>query len=284
MAKSKIEGGYTLRARRRRHSPIRRMPPLYQITWDYLIDEANHDEQVVDFTSGEKVIVKRGEKITSIRKIAHDLTWIERGIEKTPNPKTIRNILTWLEGEKMIAVKSNSQYTHIIICNYSLYQNHEHYKSNSQETVRKQSADTNNEVKELKEPKELNNKPKEKDNTSRKLEFTPDDYLLAESISDHVLTLNPQNKNLQPDKKEATLKKWANTVRLMREQDGRSLSEIDNVLTWALKSDFWPPIIQSATSLRRNYDTILPQIRSKPKNGTDDLVEWINEMEEEAGT
>jgi len=57
--------------------------------------------------------------------------------------KTIRVILDWLEGEKMIARESNRRGTRIKVLNYSVYQGGDNGESNTKETPRKHCLPTN---------------------------------------------------------------------------------------------------------------------------------------------
>lgn len=128
-------------------------PPLYLRVFERLIIEASHRCKRIDYGKGTKLI-KRGERLTSIRQIAEWVGWYERGIFKVPNPKTISEILNWLIEKEMIEIynKGNSQETHYKIVNYEKYQAKDDNESNSQVTVngavRKQQTDTNKNDKE----------------------------------------------------------------------------------------------------------------------------------------
>lgn len=69
---------------------------------------------------------------------------------------------------------------------------------------------------------------------------------------------------------------WANTIRLMEERDGISLSEIDNALEWYRHhwNDQYVPVIESATSLRDKWSKLVNAIE---RNGgsTKGGSEWI---------
>jgi len=63
--------------------------------FERLIIEANNRCKKIPYGKGTKLI-KRGERLTSIRQIAEWVAWYERGILRIPNPKTISEILDWL--------------------------------------------------------------------------------------------------------------------------------------------------------------------------------------------
>lgn len=156
------------------NSKIYTLPPLYWRVFERMILEANHKEKIIPF-NGSTVLVKRGERITSIRQIAGWVAWYEKGILRTPNPKTIKSILRWLENESIKIIKnpinnqthpqSNSQYTHYKIINYDCYQppgdDESNAESNSQVTAGKQSLDTNKNEKNEKNIRAYDNSPKQ---------------------------------------------------------------------------------------------------------------------------
>jgi len=124
-------------------SPIYTKPPLYLRVFERLILEANWRCKRIPFGKGT-LLIKRGECLTSIRQIADWVAWYERGVLRTPNPKTIHEILDWLIGENMIEMvdRSNSQVTHYNVVNYCEYQSQEAIEV----TEGKQSLDTNNNI------------------------------------------------------------------------------------------------------------------------------------------
>ena len=129
--------------RKELESNIWLMPPLYHRVWQWIKYNVNHEPNKVPFKDGKVVDVGKGEKITSYRQIANGVGYYERGIWREPNVKTIRDILEWLRNEQMIDIESNSQYTRIKVLNWDIYQTPDQDVSNSQETVSKQSLDTN---------------------------------------------------------------------------------------------------------------------------------------------
>ncbi len=129
--------------RKELESNIWLMPPLYHRVWQWIKYNVNHEPNKVPFKDGKVVEVGKGEKITSYRQIANGVGYYERGIWREPNVKTIRDILEWLRNEQMIDIESNSQYTRIKVLNWDIYQAPVQDVSNSQETVSKQSLDTN---------------------------------------------------------------------------------------------------------------------------------------------
>jgi len=170
------------------------MPPLYHRVWQWIKYSVNHRPRKVPFRDGTSKIVGPGERITSYRQIAKGVGYYERGIWREPNAKTIKDILDWMETEQMIAVESNSKYTLIKVLNWGIYQDDDGGKSNSQETVRKQSLDTN------KNDKNEKNDKKNRDHLSKHDVFDYRDVLdlyhdLCPSLP-RVLKLNTNRKTL----------------------------------------------------------------------------------------
>ncbi len=124
-------------------SDIWKMPPLYHRVWQYLKYIVNHSPETIPTRDGGKLLVKKGQRVTSYQKIAEDVKWYEWGVERIPNKKTIKAILDWLENEGMIERESNAKGTVITLCNYCIYQSKEDGESNEQRTTKKRTLDTN---------------------------------------------------------------------------------------------------------------------------------------------
>lgn len=137
--------GYVKDYRKELNSDIWSMPPLYHRVWQYLKYMVNHKANKIPMNDGSFLNIKPGQHLTSIRNIAREVGWYERGIFKSPNPKTISSILDWLEKQSMIKIdrgEGNRQYTLITLINWESYQSNDD-ESNSEVTVSKQSADIN---------------------------------------------------------------------------------------------------------------------------------------------
>ncbi|MED1607781.1 DnaD domain protein [Cytobacillus kochii] len=147
--------GYIKDFRKELQSDVWLMSPLYHRVWQYLKYKVNHKENKIPMKDGSFLTVVPGQHLTSIRTIAENVGWYERGVLKTPNPKTISGILDWLEKQKMIEIgrgEGNRQYTLITLLNWESYQVTDD-ESNSKETVSKQCADINKNEKNEKNEK-----------------------------------------------------------------------------------------------------------------------------------
>ncbi len=85
--------------------------------------------------------------------------------------------------------------------------------------------------------------------TKQKTKLTDDDMKLAEWMAKRV------NQLLGREKKH-NLKSWANTIRLMREQDKLTLTDIGAAFDFANKHHFWAKNILSPDKLRKQYDKL----------------------------
>jgi hypothetical protein len=94
--------GWVKNYRKELKSDVWAMPPMYARAWQYLMFSANFEEKKVPMRDGSFIVVKPGQYLTSIRTIANAVGWYERGIWKEPNPKTILDILDWLEKQNMV--------------------------------------------------------------------------------------------------------------------------------------------------------------------------------------
>lgn len=124
--------------------------------WIDLLLLANHDDHKT-FIGGELVIVKRGQRLTSIRKLAERWRW--------GNEKTLK-FLRVLESEEMIERSANAGRTLITIVNYEKFQGADEQdrtqterEQNSSRTPTEHESSTNKNIKnDKKEKNEKNDK------------------------------------------------------------------------------------------------------------------------------
>lgn len=108
--------------------------------WIDLLMLANHEDKKIIF-NGSVIEVKRGEKITSLRKLSERWGW---SITKT------KKFLNLLSDEKMITYKSDSKKTAYSIVNYEVYQDNENIKNNTEITLKENKNKTEKNQKEIK--------------------------------------------------------------------------------------------------------------------------------------
>lgn len=232
-------------------SDIWLMPPLYHRVWQYLKYKVNHKPREYPTPEG-KVLVDTGETVTSMRHIAEAVKWIEYGVERVPSPKTIRVILDWLEGEKMIARDSNRKGTRIKVLNYSVYQGGDNGESNTEETPRKHCLPTNKNDKNVKKKDHC---PKIFSDDSLEMKMTR--FMVNKILNTYPGAIIPHNLN-----------KWCSSFDRLMRIDGRTVDEIRQVMQWVYQDEFWCTNIRSPEKLREKWDTVYLQMqRGKQKKG-----------------
>lgn len=108
---------------------------------------------------------------------------------------------------------------------------------------------------------------------SPKNAFSDEDNRCAEFIFSKIRELNPTAK-------PPNMKKWAESVRLMRERDNRTHREIIELFTWANNDQFWKTNILSPQKLREKWDSLVIKKNNQPK--TMDVGDHNRQAVEEA--
>ena len=158
-------------------SAIWSMPPLYLKVWQYLLHAACFEEKNIPMKNGSFIKLEKGQHLTSIRVIAGKVSWYERGIEKSPNPKTISEILEWLITQNMIQIengKNDKQYSLITIVNWVHYQTGNETEGNNEQTEYNQSPDIKNNYNNSKKEKEEKKKEEQKEESTPEVAPTQD--------------------------------------------------------------------------------------------------------------
>jgi hypothetical protein len=224
---------------------------------------ANHDDN--RFLLGNELIeVERGSFVTSELKLMDRWGW---------GKTKLRNFLELLQKDGMILKKSDRKKTTITIVNYSEYQPTQTTskpRANHEQTTSKPRAYTNNNDNNVnnvnKEDVPLKKKPKI---------FTSEDkeYLLAEYLSKQIAKrLN------KPLKEEKDLQRWAADFNKMVRLDNYDIEEIKEVLMFSQKNDFWQTNILSAAKFRKQYLTLLSQMKRDEGKGKTDAVKKTNKF------
>ena len=100
--------------------------------WIDLLLMANHEDKRIIF-DGKGIVVKRGQRLTSFRKLSERWHW---SINRT------RRYIELLEGEGMITRKSDSRSTLLTVVNYDLYQNPQTVTDTVPDTLTDTETDT----------------------------------------------------------------------------------------------------------------------------------------------
>jgi len=117
------------------------------------------------------------------------------------------------------------------------------------------------------EPVTSNQEPKEKTKNKSAVaapKYSDDDFIFAEGMAKAVIKVAPLTK--PPD-----LGRWADQIRLMREVDNLTHSQIAEVFRFANKDDFWKVNILSPQTLRKQFAKLDAKMRNptnEKRNGT----------------
>lgn len=129
--------------------------------WIDLILLANHEEKKVMF-DGNLIVVEKGSRITSLRKLSERWKWSTTKTKK---------FLDVLQSDGMITYKSDSKKTTYTICNYNTYQN-EYLEKRNTEITQEEHRD-NTEITQKKTNNNENNDNNENNENNAAGVFTP---------------------------------------------------------------------------------------------------------------
>ncbi len=206
---------------------------------------ANHSARAVTTTTGRGSTVVQlapGQFIFGAHAAAEQLampkTSVQRRIEKLVAMGTIK-------------IDSGSHYSIVTVCNWETYQNNDNESGQATGNQRVGNG----------QPMGTNNNKNNNNNISSRpaLRFGPGDRELAEHIWGKVHAL-------QPSRKAPNLERWANDIRLARETDGRSLTDLRDLFDRAHADAFWQANILSPAKLREKFDDLDLKLRKQPNH------------------
>ncbi|MDA1478109.1 replication protein [Bacillus changyiensis] len=239
--------GWVSLHRKIKENPIFTNSDMFKL-WVLCLIKATHKEH--DQLVGNKMVhLIPGEFITGRFELASEFN---EGVKpsKKVSDATLWRYMKNFEKWQMLNIKSRSKYSVISITNWSEYQQSEQ-QVNSNCTANEQQVNTNNNG---------NNDNNENKNNKR-LVFDEKQMQLAELLWKHV-HINA------PDMKQPNLDQWANTIRLMMERDERTGKDIQEVILWSTKHEFWYKNILSADKLRKQYARLVVQKNEEERRGT----------------
>lgn len=94
-------------------------------------------------------------------------------------------------------------------------------------------------------------------------EASPDDVALAEWFADRVASVQPTRREIQAARRNATVAKWANDLRLLRERDRRTSAEVRNLFERIQRDPFWRLNVLSPAKLREKWDDLALKLSPK---------------------
>ena len=147
--------GFIKSWRKELESDIWSMPPLYHRVWHYLLRSVSWEKNIFPTRNLYGIHLNPGQQLYSIQQIAEGVSWVERNVKKTPNKKTILNILSWLEFHRAVVRESNGNGTFVSICNWERYQSEGNVKVTAKVTQSIPQSTHTKEVKEEKKRKDI---------------------------------------------------------------------------------------------------------------------------------
>lgn len=242
--------GWTKAWRKELDSSLWDMPPIYHRTFTWLRQKV----VFTDVTLNNGIKVRPGQWYTTFNNVAKGISWVERGVEKIPNRKTISGILQWLEEQGMIECESNRNGTMITLVNWHVYQEPDTRQSNIDGATEGASNGTTGRAQNKKVEKGLKKEPKP---------LPPEAYRLSEQLAEMILHANPGNASLLPTKKDKTIASWAEHIDKAMRIDKRTEKQISDLITWVGNDSFWSSTLQSGFKLREKFDQISMKIQQR---------------------
>ena len=248
--------GWIIDYKKELDSTIWQMPPMYHRVWQYIKYSAYHAPFEIPNADGTFTNINIGQFPTSYRQLAKGVGYYEGRKWKEPNPKTIKNILSWLGKQNMISVEGNTLGTIVTVEKWEYYQK-EIVKGNTKVTLKKHLLDTNKEdIKKIKRK------------TSVKFLEESNEYRLSNYLYKYILKNNP-------DAKEPNLQSWSKDIDLMIRLDNRSVEGIKKVIEWSQNDEFWHSNILSTSKLRKQYDALCSKMNKIQGNQSDNSYKGL---------
>ena len=222
----------------------------YRSAWIDLLLLANHEDKKIMF-DGKPIVVKRGQRITSVRKLADRWHW---GIERTTR------FLRMLEDEKMIIKESDKRRTLLTIVNYGVYNdmpNTDRYSNGTlTDTVPEHQPDTNN-----------NDNNDNNENNDKDIEIIKNiiEYLNTKSLKNYKYSTEKNKKHIRARLKEG-----------FKEEDFKRVIDI--------KCEEWmddPKMnqyLRPETLFGTKFESYLQQKKIKAKNKTAEELDQFYDM------
>lgn len=223
-------------------NPIFKNDKLFRV-FMYCLLKASHSKH--DQLVGDSIVtVNSGQFVTGRKAISSSTGLTEQNV---------RTALVKLEKLSILTIKPTNKYSIISITNWDKYQQSNQQvtskqpASNQQVTTNNNGNNGNNEDKSIVEAKPQRSKFK----------FNDDQYRFAEEMFKRI-------SNIAPNIKKPNLESWANTIRLLNENDKVNLNVAWKVFCWANSDSFWSTNILSASKFREQYAQLSAKMNNNP--------------------
>jgi hypothetical protein len=247
-----IKGGYIIQPRIIQESDIYKSPPYVREIWAYLLREANSTD--IKYGGFE---LKRGQLFTNYQKIRDDLSWFVGYRKMSYNENQTKKAMTALREAQRITTSKELGGVVITICNYDYYQNPKNYertndRTNESTTIEPMKnhplPDNNKNVKNVK--KERSNILLSQVDKSTLDETTFQYFEIAFSfwklVSKNIADSGIKNTSVE----SAKFCTWVDPIRLLIENDKKTIEQIRKVYKFLNSDEFWGKQILSTAKLR----------------------------------
>lgn len=113
---------------------------------------------------------------------------------------------------------------------------------------------------------------------NKNYKYTDEDMFLVGCLKGGLETINPNLsvlRRMTPEREKA----WANSFRLIREQEKRTCQEIKDMITLVAKDEFWRKVILSPDNLRKHWDKLAMKAQQTPVQT--DSAAWKDKAKKE---
>jgi len=86
--------------------------------------------------------------------------------------------------------------------------------------------------------------------------------ILSKLLGELILKRSPNDFHVKKAQKNGWIK-WAENIRLMVEEDGCSLEEIEKVIKWCQEDSFWKTNVRSTAKLRLQFGQLVDKMKNK---------------------
>jgi len=213
--------------------------------WMLCLLRANYRDRFVPVEGRTSpVLVRRGQFLTGRYALHREFYPKPSGSDKAA-----LTVWRWLESLRdmgCVNIETNNRFSLVTVVNYEVYQSGD---SEDEQQNEQQMNSRRTQEKKVKKDKNLSS-------SRPKLRFDEEDMGVARWMFDRI-------RELQPSRKEPDFEKWAHTLRLMREQDGRTHEDIRDLFERANRDSFWQTNILCPEKLREKWDDLDLKLRRR---------------------
>lgn len=229
----------------------------------YCLMSANHSPGYF-----EGMTIERGQFATSLRNLAEDLGW---------TVSATRTALGKCSEYGCIRVDNARKFSIVTVENYEAYNcsdddlrtaTAQYQHSDGAQSARESHAN-HTQIATIEEQQEEQEQQEEKGRSDKRPEppSRKKKWVYSERDMKGAVWMLGELLKIQPNRKKPQLEFWANTFRLMREEDNRAYEDIFKLFKWAQDHHFWGRVITTPEKLRRKWDDLELEWQgaSKPK-------------------